>query len=106
MLRYEPQQDPDSRCAGTSPDPGQVALPRRRLWRRPRVRRGPDLAAQQRYFEALADVLSQKLDNASILRGWFLWDWPVDGAQAGALDSGFSLRQKPVESALRRLFAR
>jgi hypothetical protein len=86
----------------------QVGFPARAdSWSNPMVPRGAlDLDAQARYFEALADVLAQKLDNAATLRGTYLWNWPCDPARAGALDAGFSLRKKPVESALRRLFAR
>jgi hypothetical protein len=76
-------------------------------WNRPIVPRGElDPDAQERFFTALGDVLAGKLENGEALRGFFLWDWPVDPRFAGPEDGGFSLRGKPVEAALRRLFAR
>lgn len=86
----------------------QVGFPSRAdSWAQPLVPRGAlDLGAQQRYFETLADVLAQGLENKKTLAGFFLWNWPLAAESAGALDAGFSLRQKPVEAALRRLFAR
>jgi len=86
----------------------QVGFPARAdSWSAPMVPRGDlDLGAQARFFEALADVLDEKLENGPALRGYYLWNWPCDAERAGALDAGFSLRGKPVESALRRLFTR
>jgi hypothetical protein len=86
----------------------QVGFPARAdSWSNPLAPRGAlDLGAQRRYFEALADVLGQRLENGASLRGFFLWNWPCDPGRAGELDAGFSLRGKPVESALRRLFVR
>ena len=86
----------------------QVGFPGRAdSWGRAFVPRGAlDLGAQERYLSALADVLATKLDGLDSLRGFFLWNWPLDEAVGGPEDAGFSLRAKPVESALRRLFAR
>jgi hypothetical protein len=109
VLRYELSQAIDLGVRWNKPVLlVQVGFPARAdSWSQPMVPRGAlDLAAQQRYFETLADVLEQELDNRAMLRGFFLWNWPLAAERAGALDAGFSLRQKPVESALRRLFAR
>jgi len=109
VLRFELQQGLDLGVRWNKPLLlVQAGFPARAdSWSRPMVPRGAlDLVAQQRYFEALADVLEQKLENGATLRGFFLWNWSLDVAQAGALDAGFSLRGTPAESALRRLFAR
>lgn len=109
VLRFELQQALDLGVRWNCPLLlVQVGFPARAdSWSLPGVPRGAlDLGAQQRYFAALADVLEQELANAATLRGYFLWNWPLDAERGGALDGGFSLREKPVESVLRRLFAR
>ena len=83
----------------------QVGFPARaESWMEPYFPSGAaDVAAQRSYLAALADVLaSGRLDNAAILRGYFLWNWPL----AEGEDAAFSLRRGELGSALRRLFAR
>ncbi len=109
VLRYELQQAIDLGVRWNKPVLlVQVGFPARAdSWSLPMAPRGAlDLGAQQRYFEALADVLDQELENRATLRGFFLWNWPLASERAGAPEAGFSLRQKPVGAALRRLFAR
>jgi len=65
-----------------------------------------DPEPQRRFLEALAEVLAGRLENGPALRGFYLWNWPLDAARARGTDGGFSLRGKPVEAALTRLFAR
>lgn len=75
-------------------------------WTRPWVPRGPpDAAAQQRYLAALAEVLAGRLENGAALRGFYLWNWPLDdgGAQVA---HDFSLRAGSLGEVLARLFAR
>lgn len=86
----------------------QIGFPARaESFGRPWVPRGEaDVAAQQRYLEALAEVLGGKLENGAALRGFYLWNWPLDDARARPEDDGFSLRGKPLDEALTRLFAR
>jgi glycosyl hydrolase family 113 len=74
-------------------------------WQRPQTPRGtPDPAAQRAFLEALAGELHARHENGAVLRGFFLWNWPLDAGRADA--SGFSLRGLPDETALRRLLER
>lgn len=108
-LRYQLQQALDFAVRWNRPLLlSQLGFPSRAdSWARSFVPRGAlDLGAQERFFSALADVLETKLDNVETLRGYYLWNWPLDERASGPEDGGFSLRGKPVEAALRRLFAR
>jgi hypothetical protein len=74
---------------------------------KPWVPRGEaDAAAQQRWYEALAEVLGGRLENGAALRGYYLWNWSLDETRARPEDDGFSLRGKPLGAALTRLFTR
>ena len=90
----------------------QTGFPARRdSWGLPLVPRGPaEPAAQARFLAVLAEVLDgeldRALDNADVLRGFFLWNWPIDPDPAEAGDRGFSLRGRSLEALLGRLFAR
>jgi hypothetical protein len=107
VLRFELQQAVDLGVRWNKPVMLlQVGFPARAdSWAQPQVPRGAlDLGAQQRYFTALADVLGQGFENAGTLPGLFLWNWPV--AFEGEPGASFALRGRPVEGALRRIFAR
>jgi hypothetical protein len=86
----------------------QTGFPARRdSWALPHVPRGPaDPEAQVRYLGFLADALAADLENADTLRGFFLWNWPIDPEPAGAGDRGFSLRRPELAPVLARFFAR
>jgi hypothetical protein len=106
-LRFELQQALDLAVRWNRPLlVVQLGFPARDdSWSAPTLPRGAfDPSAQLRFFDALADVLASRLDNAAALRGYFLWNWPID-SRAGS-QGGFSLRGQPAESALRRLFER
>jgi len=108
-LRYDVQQTLDLAVRWNKPLLYvQAGFPSRaESWDRSWVPSGAlDPGAQALYLETLADVLAGKLDNADSLRGFFLWNWPLDERRAGPDDGGFSLRGKPAEAALERLFAR
>lgn len=108
-LRFELQQALDLAVRWNKPLLiVQLGFPARaESWSTPTLPRGAlDLAAQQRFYAALADVLAGPLANKSVLRGFFLWNWPLDQRLAGAREAGFGLRGKPLEAALERLFAR
>lgn len=86
----------------------QIGFPARdQSWTRSSLPRGKlDPEAQRRFLEALAEVLAGRLENGPALRGYYLWNWPLDAARARGTDGGFSLRGKPVAAALARLFGR
>jgi len=86
----------------------QVGFPARaNSFERSFVPRGAlDTEPQRRFLEALAEVLGGRLENGPALRGFYLWNWPLDDARARGGDGGFSLRGKPVGTALTRLFSR
>jgi hypothetical protein len=108
-LRYELRQALDLAVRWNKPLLlVQLGFPSRaESWATPMVPRGAlDPEAQERFFEALVDVLAERGPNYESLRGFFLWNWPLDPACAGPEEAGFSLRRKPVESALTRLFTR
>jgi len=82
----------------------QLGFPARAdSWKWSAVPRGAsDPEAQGRYFTALADVLGGKLENGDALAGVYLWSWPVAEDDASA----FSLRGRPAQGVLSRLFQR
>ena len=86
----------------------QIGFPARAdSWARSSLPRGAlDPEAQRRFLEALAEVLGGRLENGPALRGFYLWNWPLDDARARGDDGGFSLRGRPVGPALTRLFSR
>ena len=86
----------------------QVGFPARaESWARSVLPRGAvDPEPQRRFLEALAEVLAGRLENGPALRGFYLWNWPLDAARAHGAEGGFSLRGKPVGAALTRLFTR
>lgn len=107
-LRHQVQQALDFSVRWNRPlILAQVGFPARAdSWAMPWVPRGAeDPAGQVRYFSALADVLAGPLENAPVLRGYFLWNWPLEGGSSGARGD-FSLRAPALEPALRRLFKR
>jgi hypothetical protein len=76
-------------------------------WARPQTPRGMlDLSSQQAFLAALAEALAAKSENRVVLRGLFLWNWPLDPALTGPEDGGFGLRGKPAAAALPRFFER
>ena len=108
-LRHELQQALDLAVRWNKPLVlVQLGFPARAdSWFSPTVPRGArDPLAQQRFYEALADVLAGKLENGAMLRGYYLWNWPVGSPGSDAPTGDFGLRGQPAESALRRLFER
>jgi hypothetical protein len=108
-LRFELQQAIDLAVRWNKPLLlVQLGFPARaESWAMPAVPRGAlDLGAQRRFAAALAEVLGGRLENSATLRGFYLWNWPLDRRYAGPGDGGFSLRGKPAEAALGQLFAR
>ncbi|HEX6885575.1 MAG TPA: hypothetical protein VF530_19540 [Planctomycetota bacterium] len=108
-LRFELQQALDLAVRANKPLLLlQTGFPARRdSWALPHVPRGPaDPAAQARYLGFLADALAADLENADTLRGFFLWNWPIDPEPDGAGDRGFSLRRPELAPVLARFFAR
>ncbi len=112
-LRFELQQALDLAVRWNKPLLlVQLGFPARaESWTASSVPRGAsDPGAQRRFYSALADVLEAqsgpgaRLENAATLRGFYLWNWPLDASGTG--DTGYALRGRPAESALRRLFSR
>ena len=90
----------------------QAGFPARTLsWDRPAVPRGPyDPVEQQRFFELFADVLEEPRPDSEVLRGLFIWNWPVRAPVAvdreqlrGAGD--FTPRGRVAEEALTRVLS-
>lgn len=90
----------------------QLGFPARaESWAASSLPRGAhDPGAQRRFYSALVDVLDTasgpggRLENVATLRGFYLWNWPLEAH--GPWDTGYALRGRPVEVVLRQLFSR